>query len=521
MPTTFQPHPFQLTAAREIYKAFFKEGHQAVLLVCPTGGGKTMIGSFYIRQMIQLLQWVIYFFAHRREIIQQTASKLSQAGLWPGIIMAGEPVAPSRDVQVASIQTYLSWVRRGKVSSQKPNLIVIDEAHGVLSAGYLKIVEEAKADGIKILGMTATPVGPNGRGLGKVFTRMVKTPMFKELVEMNFLLPPRYFVGLIPDLTGIKLVNGPDGKDYSKRELNAVYDNTVQIGDTVDNWFRRSKDIPTIAFAAGVSHSMHLAEKFRAYGVRAVHIDGETDKQFRDDANLDLHNGRIDMICNYGTHVEGTDIPPVGCIIDACATKSIRKYLQAAGRASRVCPPKKNWHYHDHSGNCNTFGPVEMNRPWVLDDAFENMAMNDRQMGMEKVKRVCESCGCLFAGRKCPHCGEPFVKKGEEMPFLEGWLEECTYDDFSDALKLRKQKLDADDQQMVEREWYAEALGWCEMEGKKPGMVFYTFQDKFKKDPPREYAKLTAREPSPKTVSYMKSRLIKNHYRKVKAAKHG
>jgi superfamily II DNA or RNA helicase len=513
--TSFEPREYQLRAARECYRELILKGHSAVLLVASTGSGKTVIGSFFIRKMIELMQWHVNFFAHRREIIQQTAGKLTQAGLWPGIVMAGEHPAPGRQVQVCSIQTYLSWVRRGKHTTQRPDLVIVDEAHTSMSDMYRSLIEQMIADGVKVLGMTATPIGTGGRGLGNLYTAMVRTPSYLELAAMGYLVLPQYFVGIIPDVSGVKLVND----DYGQRELNAVLDNEKLIGDVVDNWGTHSRGRSTVCFAAGVPHSMSLAAKFRAAGVRAVHIDGETDKGVRDQANEDLGAGRIDMICNYGTHVEGTDIPRVSCIIDAKPTKSLARYLQSGGRGSRphVESGKTDFNYHDHSGNVNRHGRLELNRQWILCTGTENQSMNDAAMKDAKVERVCPGCGCLFNGTRCPVCDEPYVRQPEDMDFLPADLMAMTNDELDAQCKAKKHALEAAEQQQSERQWFAEALTWCVSTGKKPGFAAYAFEAKFKHFPPRGWENLRA-TPGSAVTGYMEHRIIRAAKGKAAAA---
>ena len=78
------------------------EGHHRILLVAPTGAGKTIIGAEIIGNTARGMKPVLVL-AHRREIIGQTSRKLYAAGIAHGIIQAGSPTRPLELVQVASI----------------------------------------------------------------------------------------------------------------------------------------------------------------------------------------------------------------------------------------------------------------------------------------------------------------------------------------------------------------------------------------------------------------------------------
>ena len=91
---SFQLRPFQSNAVDEIERAHEQGGK--VLLVAPTGSGKTVIASELTKRAVERDQTVL-FLAHRREIIHQTSNKLSANGVPHGIIMAGvdpRPMAP-------------------------------------------------------------------------------------------------------------------------------------------------------------------------------------------------------------------------------------------------------------------------------------------------------------------------------------------------------------------------------------------------------------------------------------------
>jgi hypothetical protein len=63
-------------------------GQKRVILVCPTGGGKTVIAAAIIKEIAQKRRGVLVL-AHRREIIAQTSQKLHAHGVPHGIIQAG------------------------------------------------------------------------------------------------------------------------------------------------------------------------------------------------------------------------------------------------------------------------------------------------------------------------------------------------------------------------------------------------------------------------------------------------
>lgn len=74
-------------------------------LVAPTGAGKTVIAEFIARRILDSSHRVV-FFAHKRELVKQTARRFEKAfpGL-VGMVMADEPLSPSCPIQVVSIQT--------------------------------------------------------------------------------------------------------------------------------------------------------------------------------------------------------------------------------------------------------------------------------------------------------------------------------------------------------------------------------------------------------------------------------
>jgi superfamily II DNA or RNA helicase len=66
--------PYQLEVIAE-YDSALAGGHNRILLVAPTGAGKTVIASAIIKTAVARRRRVLVL-AHRREIITQTSAKL-------------------------------------------------------------------------------------------------------------------------------------------------------------------------------------------------------------------------------------------------------------------------------------------------------------------------------------------------------------------------------------------------------------------------------------------------------------
>ena len=89
---------YQQRAVREVADAY-RSGSRAILLVMPTGAGKTVTGLRFAIGAVEKGKRVVWL-AHRRELIHQTADKLRRFEVPHGIIMAGTPMALQQPVQV-------------------------------------------------------------------------------------------------------------------------------------------------------------------------------------------------------------------------------------------------------------------------------------------------------------------------------------------------------------------------------------------------------------------------------------
>jgi superfamily II DNA or RNA helicase len=157
-----EDRPYQVDAVGEYHRAV-AAGMRRIIIVAPTGSGKTIIGNAIIGDARAKLQKVVLI-AHRREIIGETSKKLHAAGIFHGIVQAGVEPRPLEPVQLASIQTlHARAIRTDKMELPPADLLIIDEAHHCPAQTYQAIIDAYPDAGL--LGLTATPCRGDGRGM--------------------------------------------------------------------------------------------------------------------------------------------------------------------------------------------------------------------------------------------------------------------------------------------------------------------------------------------------------------------
>lgn len=410
-PTVPQLWDYQAEGVQAAREAF-ASGLDRVLLVAPTGAGKTTVFS-YIISRAATLQRRCCVVAHRRELIDQASRRLDLYGIDHGIVMANHwRHRPLASVQVASIDTLRNRHNLGLFE-----FIVVDEAHHAAANSYLGFIGRNPA--AKVLGVTATPYRADGRGLGDLFQTMLVMAQPRDLVERGFLVPPRIFAPSAPDLDGVSTRGG----DFDQDELEQRCDQAKIIGDVVEHWMKLARGRPTLAFAVSIRHSHHIVEAFREAGIAAAHIDANTPKDERQARQVALAAGQLQVLSNVGIMTEGTDIPAVSCIIHARPTKSLGLYIQITGRGLRRHGEKRDCIVLDHAGLVHQHGTP-------LDDIEADLAtgIKKRKKKAEEDPMLgnkrCLECYAIYAPHhsQCPECG--WTPLGRQVKHVAGELSE-------------------------------------------------------------------------------------------------
>jgi DNA repair protein RadD len=462
-----------------------------VLLVAPTGSGKTVIASAVVHAAVAKGSRVL-FLAHRRELVRQAHAKLYDYGIDAGIIQAGFEPRLEQAVQVASISTLWARAYRGSRMDQPPaDLVIVDEAHRIRARTYAEIVD-SYSDAV-ILGLTATPCRSDGRGLGNAFDAMVECPPVQALIDQDYLVPTKVYAPSQPDLTGVRVERG----DYVESQLAERVNTDQLVGDIVTHWHKLAENRKTVVFATGVAHSIHIRDEFRRSGVLAEHIDGNTPADERDAILGQLSRGEIDVVCNCMVLTEGWDQPDVACIVLARPTKHMGLYRQMVGRVLRPAPGKDHALVLDHAGAVFQHGFVEEPVIWTLDQdrRAENPEQKARSEHQKPALTTCPECHAIrTSGQPCPACGWRPQPKPRHVDVIDG--------DLAHVERNGKTTVTHQDK----RAFLAELIWAVREKGKNPGWARHLFKQKYGHWPAGSAP--TPRPASPATYAWIRSRQI-------------
>jgi len=451
---------YQRKAIEDIRSAFLK-GRKKILLVAPTGSGKTVIASSMIEKTKQNQNFSL-FVAHRRELVMQCSKKLAEFEIPHGVIMANKSGNVFADVQVVSIQTFASRIHKDDFIKPQAQLIILDEAHRSTSSSFRKLIAEYPE--AYVIGLTATPCRSDGKGLGNIYEELIECGNIRDLTKQGFLVPTRIVAPSIPDLQDIRIIAG----DYEKSSLDKKMNTPKLVGDIVSHWIKFGENRPTVVFAVSIAHSKYIANIFKQNGVPSGHIDGEMPEIERERQLQKLNNGEIKILSNCMVLTEGWDQPKVSCVIIARPTKSYSLYLQMVGRSLRPALNKKDTLIIDHSGCVYEHGFPEDTPNWQLKTTTSKEKKKKEPKPIDEQPFTCVKCDTVYKPTKeepeCPNCSFIPTKKEQIILIQQGRL-----------VELPKIKPNAQDKE----NFYAQLVYYAKQKGYKEGWASWTFKRKY------------------------------------------
>lgn len=441
-----QLYDYQQIAVDQVREAY-RSGAKRVLLVSPTGSGKTVIFSHIAAGAARKGNTVLIL-AHRDVICDQISEELKRNGLDHGLIMSGRPRRPLIPAQIGMMATVVS-----RTESVTPNLIVIDEAHRACGHTYMKIL--GSYPGAASLLVTATPKRTDGRPMADVADALVEGPTVSWLMENGYLSKYQLFCPpLVAKIDDISVERG----EYKQREMQQVMNRPEITGDALEHYLRVSSGRRFVAFTTGTAHSDDVARRFTAAGVPTQNIDGTMKKSHISSVLRALENGEIIGVTSCNLISEGFDLPAIETAILLRPTMSLIVYLQQVGRVLRRATGKMYAIILDHVGNSFKFLPdgtcyrkhglPDEVRQWSLDGAEKKKKRQKIETDIST--RRCDQCFMPMSStlRRCPFCHFEKEITPREIEQIEGTLINLTNNkelyeslksmDYGDFMKMPK-----------------------------------------------------------------------------------
>jgi superfamily II DNA or RNA helicase len=352
----------------------------------------------------------VTFACHRRELARQAALTFDRFGIRYGFIAANMRSDPFALVQIASHGTLAN-----RPSLLKCDLFVPDEAHLWGAKSRAEMITEVRALGAHIVPLTATPERGDGKGLAHIADHMIHGPSAAWLIERGHLARYKAYAPVTPDFRGLHTVGG----DFVTSELEERFSKPTVFGDRVAAYKKFAYGKRAVAYCYSRKDGRETAATFRANGIPAVFIDGETPDDVRIAAIADFAAGRIWVLISCQLLTEGFDVSAqVGYTVHIQAvllytpTKSLPRAIQMMMRTMR--PQDGFAIILDHVNLLAMHGLPDDERDWSL----EGIPRKQREAEAAIATMRCEACFGTFRRfvGKCPGCGaEQKISDGRKV----------------------------------------------------------------------------------------------------------
>jgi superfamily II DNA or RNA helicase len=338
--------PYQLAAIDAVERAW-ERGERAPMIVMATGTGKTTVFSEIIRRHYARTGVRSLVLAHRLELIEQAAARLTASGVMCEIESGARRA--SRLGATLGVQAVVATVQtmRGRRLSQWPRdsfgLVVIDEAHRATAQLYRDILDWY--DGARVLGVTATPDRGDGVAVGEVFTAgSVYEYGIAAGIRDGYLCDIRARTIDLDCVTieGVRTSRQEHGRDLRADDLAAAMAGDEALHAIAAPLAQEAGERSTLVFMPSVELAHELARVLSGYvGAHRVRsLDGGSDSDDRARAIAAYQSGEVQYLVNCALFTEGFDAPRTSCVAIARPTKSRALYAQMVGRGTRLYPGK-------------------------------------------------------------------------------------------------------------------------------------------------------------------------------------
>jgi superfamily II DNA or RNA helicase len=300
------------------------QNHQSVLLIAPTGSGKTVMLSAFMGNLIcQNPTTRILCLVHRREISDQNLKTALKFNLKCQIYLdKSKTIDPEINVIFSMQITAFKALENDPHVFGKIDYIIVDEAHHINSYSYRVILHnlyQINKD-LRAVGWTATPLRGDRELISDIFQHLSDQIFLSELIAEGLLVPPIILTHDKPRECKRGLTSRASLLKWWKQEAHIE-----------DSHYR-----PTVAFLPSLKHCRVFNNHFKKQGFKSAYIHGEMNITKRKRILDNYAQGKIQILFNFGILIEGWNEPYTSCVIIARKNSHSSVILQMIGRGLRI-----------------------------------------------------------------------------------------------------------------------------------------------------------------------------------------
>jgi ribonuclease E len=294
----------------------------------PTASGKTIAAAGFVEAAREL---GVLILTHRRLLVDQFRRDLTTEGYGDRLVDAIERDREPFRHNPLTIQTYAWFARHAdEISRTAYQLVICDEAHTALGEKTSTAIRRFPEP--LYIGMTATEQ-LIAKQVSDVFPASVDDLPLTDAARRGLIAPLRCLrVPPVAAINSVPIVGG----DFEERALAAALDH-VALNQAAASLYRdRFGPTPGIVYAAGVDHAYHLAQEFRAAGLKTMAVSGRTPPRELAETLAAYERGEINVLINAQLLAEGWNSPRATVCMHLAPTASKRVYQQRIGRIMRT-----------------------------------------------------------------------------------------------------------------------------------------------------------------------------------------
>lgn len=326
-------YKFQDEAIKNILGDFNENSSARLLLVIPTGGGKTLTAIRSINEMIDRgdihdkakCLWI----THRKALKKQTTD-VRDSREWTKKFKFSKNL--SNLLKIKMVKEGQQIINNDHINEFK--YIIIDECHHSSSFSYDIFF---KKKDLGILGLTATPTRLDKKEL--VFDKTSYQITFRKLVSAGVIIKPNFETILTNETimsSDISLNNKKQSEKFDTQERN------LKIVEEIVN--KQETYSKVVIYVNTVSHAKSLHSTFLDFTENNNFYDfigfiaASNNNHLNIDNNKYLDNfkkSKTGIIINTNILTEGYDDPSINTVAMGVPTSSLVRYIQCVGRAIR------------------------------------------------------------------------------------------------------------------------------------------------------------------------------------------